>query len=135
MEIRFAPADAIIERLASSAELGVDDNSRVRSWCGRSPEEWLAGEGYDYEILTPAEAEREDVMLGMRLTRGVAADQVEHAGLTPTMESLQRQGLVVLDGAGRSGRWRTTTQGWLLGNEVFGQVWNAEDDSCEPPVA
>jgi putative oxygen-independent coproporphyrinogen III oxidase len=74
------------------------------------------------EYLSAEEAAREDVMLGLRLTRGVAAGQVGAAGLTPVLEGLAADGLVVSAG----GSWRTTRRGWLLGNEVFGRVWNAD---------
>jgi oxygen-independent coproporphyrinogen-3 oxidase len=108
----------------------VSVGSRVRTWGARTPEAWLAGDGFAWEVLSPEEVTREDVMLGMRLTRGVAAADVHRADLEPVFESLLVQGLVVREGTGRSARWRTTTQGWLLGNEVFGRVWNADDDGC-----
>lgn len=76
----------------------------------------------EVELLDAAEAQREDVMLGLRLTRGVAAEQVAEAGLAGVLVSLEDEGLVEL----AAGRWRTTRRGWLLGNEVFGRVWNAE---------
>lgn len=79
------------------------------------------------EALSGAEAAREDVMLGLRLTDGVPADQVQTAGVTRVLEQLEGRGLVRL-GAGRDGlaRWRTTQNGWLLGNEVFSSVWAGE---------
>lgn len=73
------------------------------------------------ESLSPAEARREDVMLGLRLVVGVPEAQVAAAGLTAVLRSLADDGLVRLVGW----RWATTERGWLLGNEVFGRVWNA----------
>jgi oxygen-independent coproporphyrinogen-3 oxidase len=73
------------------------------------------------EYLTADEAAREDVMLGLRLVRGAPIEQVEAAGLTRVLEGLEADGLV----EPAEGRWRTTRRGWLLGNEVFGRVWNA----------
>ena len=81
----------------------------------------------DVEYLTADEAAREDVMLGLRLTRGVPTARVEAAGLdagargtrAPTASSRRAEG-----------RWRTTRRGWLLGNEVFGRVWNARFDTA-----
>ena len=74
---------------------------------------------------------REDVMLGMRLSRGVAAADVERAGLDDACSRAARRGAGGPRRArGARRRWRTTTQGWLLGNEVFGRVWNAEDEGC-----
>jgi putative oxygen-independent coproporphyrinogen III oxidase len=75
----------------------------------------------DVEYLTAGESEREDVMLGLRLAAGVTAEEVSAAGLTPVLERLAADGLVEM----AAGRWRTTRRGWLLGNEVFGRVWNA----------
>jgi putative oxygen-independent coproporphyrinogen III oxidase len=104
--------------------------SRVRTWGAKSPEEWLAGAGFGWEALSADEVGREDVMLGMRLARGVTAGDVERAGLSEVFEGLLADGFVVREGTGRAMRWRTTVQGWLLGNEVFGRVWNAEDEGC-----
>jgi putative oxygen-independent coproporphyrinogen III oxidase len=78
----------------------------------------------ELECLDAAEAAREDVMLGMRLTKGVTADRVDGAGLTAVMASLAAQGLVErLRDADDVEGWRTTDRGWLLGNEVFGAIW------------
>ncbi|MBC7266503.1 MAG: radical SAM family heme chaperone HemW [Anaerosomatales bacterium] len=71
------------------------------------------------ETLTREEALREDVMLGLRLAQGVAADLVEAAGVGDAIERLVATGLVERVGD----RVRTTERGWLLGNEVFGAVW------------
>jgi coproporphyrinogen III oxidase-like Fe-S oxidoreductase len=76
----------------------------------------------DEEYLDAAKAAREDLMLGLRLTRGVAEADVARAGLASVLERLRDDGLVEID----SGRWRTTERGWLLGNEVFGAVWAGE---------
>jgi putative oxygen-independent coproporphyrinogen III oxidase len=116
--------------LAPDGEQAIEPGSRVRTWCASGPEAWLAGEGFSSEVLTSEEAAREDVMLGMRLARGVTTADVERNGLQGVFEALTSEGLVVRDGTGRSARWRTTTQGWLLGNEVFGRVWNGEDEGC-----
>jgi oxygen-independent coproporphyrinogen-3 oxidase len=80
-----------------------------------------------FEFLTAAEAAREDVMLGLRLTAGVSADLAERAGVTGTLTALQQQGLVApAAGTDGAGRWRTTDTGWLLGNRVFGAVWSPD---------
>jgi oxygen-independent coproporphyrinogen-3 oxidase len=71
------------------------------------------------DVLAEAEAAREDVMLGLRLTRGVLEELVGRAGLHDVMTSLEQDGLV----ARTPGGWATTDRGWLLGNEVFGRVW------------
>lgn len=74
-----------------------------------------------FETLTAADALREDAMLGMRMTQGVADELAVLAGVTGAMESLVADGLVVHEG----GRWRPTQRGWLFGNEVFGRIWGA----------
>lgn len=76
----------------------------------------------EVEHLDAGEVAREDVMLGLRLTRGVTEARVAAAGLTPVLERLWGDGLVELT----EGWWRTTRRGWLLGNEVFGAVWAGE---------
>ncbi len=74
-----------------------------------------------FETMTAPEALREDAMLGMRMTRGVADELAELAGARGAMESLVADGLVVHEG----GRWRPTERGWLFGNEIFARIWGA----------
>jgi len=63
-------------------------------------------------------------MLGMRLTSGVPAEQVAGAGLTGVLTGLEADGLVTgSDGS----HWRVTERGWLLGNQVFGRIWQGND--------
>jgi len=76
----------------------------------------------DVEVLTAGETRREDVMLSLRLARGVPDDEAEAAGVTGALETLEAAGLVELVDS----RWRTTERGWLLGNEVFSAVWAGE---------
>ena len=101
--------------------------ARVRYGNAASIEDWLVGRGDSVETLTQAEARREDVMLGMRLARGVRMHDVTEAGLDSVLESLADDGLVELvDALGDGARWKTTQRGWLLGNQVFGRVWAGE---------
>jgi hypothetical protein len=66
-------------------------------------------------------------MLGLRLTSGVASADVEAAGVTDRLVFLRDRRLVRIElDDDRVERWRTTQSGWLLGNQVFGEVWNAE---------
>jgi putative oxygen-independent coproporphyrinogen III oxidase len=94
---------------------------RVRYADPADVEEWLVRAAENDEYLDAAAAAREDVMLGLRLVAGVPVAQVEAAGLSSVLESLASDGLVERAGT----RWRTTRRGWLLGNQVFGRVWNA----------
>ncbi|MCL4078987.1 radical SAM family heme chaperone HemW [Coriobacteriia bacterium Es71-Z0120] len=97
-----------------------EDAARVRyavaADIARGFGEWPA---MTVEVLTEAEALREDVMLGLRLSEGVPEPLVEEAGVGAAIERLEQAGLLVRSG----GRVRTTERGWLLGNEVFGAVW------------
>ncbi len=99
-----------------------DGVARVRYANVRDVERWFMGESPEIETLDAGQSAREDIMLGLRLVAGVSRVTVDHAGLTPVLESLRDQGLVEL----AAERWRTTTRGWLLGNEVFGRVWAGE---------
>ena len=74
----------------------------------------------ELECMTAAEAAREDAMLGMRLVSGITDDLAVRAEAVPSLKTLVRDGLVEHAG----GSWRTTRRGWLLGNEVFGRIWN-----------
>ncbi len=78
------------------------------------------------EVLTAAEAKREDVMLGLRMTRGVTDAAVEAAGLAAALEPLVAEGLLERTGTGLASRWRTTERGWLLGNVVFEAAWTGD---------
>lgn len=99
------------------------DAARVRFTAVESLDGFLAGSwGRSpdlLEVLTPDEAAREDVMLGLRRSAGVCTALVEAAGLAGVLEELRDEGLVVLQGS----RWQPTQSGWLLGNEIFSRVW------------
>ena len=104
-----------------------DDVARVRYGNAASIADWLLGRGDSTETLSAEEARREDVMLGMRLTRGVRTDDVDAAGLSGVMLALSEDGLVEPVDTPRTGiRWKTTRRGWLLGNEVFRRLWLGE---------
>lgn len=98
------------------------DVARVRYTNASDIEEWLLARGDRIETLNASETAREDVMLGMRLVRGVPRRQAESAGVDGVLTELADLGLVELVDA----RWRTTERGWLLGNEVFGRIWTGE---------
>lgn len=76
----------------------------------------------DLDLLDAAGAAREDVMLGLRMARGVSRVKVEDAGVRDVLERFAWQGLVEFS----HDRWRLTERGWLLGNEVFSAVWAGE---------
>lgn len=72
------------------------------------------------EVLTAEDADREDAMLGLRLAEGIGDELARAAGVEGVLGELTAGGLVVRV----DGRWALTERGWLLGNEVFGAVWN-----------
>ncbi len=76
----------------------------------------------EVEFLNRRQAWAEDLMLGMRMTRGVELSRFSCA--KPTVESLVARGLVeVIDG-----RVRPTHDGWLLGNELYGALWELAEE-------
>ena len=66
----------------------------------------------------------EDLMLGMRMTRGVSDEQVKRFAalvpdIYPVMHSLVRDNLVIYE----DGRYKPTLGGWLCGNVLFGRIF------------
>lgn len=73
--------------------------------------------------LDRKQMEAEDLMLGMRMARGVADERVERAasyvgGVREAFAELQESGYVVHE----DGRMKPTTLGWLCGNELYGRL-------------
>lgn len=67
----------------------------------------------------------EDLMLGMRMSRGVSDGAVANAAsqlpdLPGTLDELAGKGLVVHE----NGRWMPTERGWLCGNELYGPLYD-----------
>lgn len=82
-------------------------------------------DGVVVDDLDPRQMLAEDLMLGMRMSRGVPDGQVAHAalslpGLPETLDDLAAKGLVVHEG----GRWMPTDRGWLCGNELYGPLYD-----------
>lgn len=85
---------------------------------------------FDVEFLSEAQAAAEDLMLGMRLVSGPELGLVYHArtvlGASAVDEALawcESQGLI----ARRGLRWAPTDRGWLLGNVLYGRMWDLAD--------
>ncbi|MDO4806074.1 MAG: radical SAM family heme chaperone HemW [Coriobacteriales bacterium] len=76
----------------------------------------------EVEFMSAREAWAEDLMLGMRLTQGIEATRLDCA--PKTREDLLAKGLV----ARRGNCLVPTHDGWLLGNELYGALW----DLAEP---
>ena len=108
-----------------------DGAVRARLSITSSREEFAQASGfdglsYDIEFLDEGQAAAEDLMLGMRMTRGIDPGLMEHArnvlGKGKVDDSLvdaHERGLA----AWRDGRFVPTHDGWLLGNELFGMLW------------
>lgn len=76
----------------------------------------LASLRADVEQLNARQAWAEDLMLGMRMTSGVELERVP----TDVATALEGRGLVTRTG----GRLVPTHDGWLLGNELYGALWD-----------
>ena len=78
---------------------------------------------HEVEFLSAREAWAEDLMLGMRLTRGIEEERLD--AVPDTRDDLLARGLVERDG----GRLIPTHDGWLLGNELFAALWDLHQQS------
>lgn len=81
-------------------------------------------DGEVVEALDPFEMATEDLMLGMRMSRGVTdAFLEERSILLPeapdAFAELQDEGLV----SHREGAWVPTERGWLFGNRLYGKLY------------
>lgn len=88
----------------------------------------LADLHFDIEMLDERQAVAEDLMLGMRLVRGVPAELRGYArdviGAEAVDAAIER---VVSQGLARHtdiGGLVPTKGGWLLGNELYGELWS-----------
>lgn len=73
--------------------------------------------------LDRCQMEAEDLMLGMRMAKGISDERLAQAAkflpdAIAVMKSLAESGYVEHAG----GRWRPTTQGWLCGNDLYGRL-------------
>lgn len=112
---------------------------RVRLTCTSSYEQIVAARGvgelhFNGELLGEAQAAAEDLMLGMRMSEGVDPGLLEHArnalGLQRVdgaFEACAAKELVRPEGR----RWAPTKAGWLLGNELYGALWDLSQDGVE----
>ncbi|MDR2035398.1 MAG: coproporphyrinogen III oxidase family protein, partial [Coriobacteriales bacterium] len=99
--------------VGAASMINHDDGTRVRSKNGEEP-----------EFLSAKEALAEDLLLAMRMAKGVSEEQLVKAGsLLPQAQEVFRElqdlELVVL----RDHRYQPTKKGWLLGNELYSRIW------------
>lgn len=82
-------------------------------------------DGQVTDDLNAAEMLAEDMMLGIRMSRGISDELVARATQTlpnarEELERLAREGLV----EHAENRWRPTDRGWLCGNELYGALFD-----------
>ncbi len=107
-----------------------DGASRARLTVISSTRQIIDGNGlaslrFSAEFLTPAQSAAEDLRLGARLSRGLDTGLVRHARvLLPGLDDCL--GALVRDGYLRdsAGVYAPTQDGWLLGNELYGRLWD-----------
>ena len=82
-------------------------------------------DGVVTDDLSSPEREAEDLMLGMRMTRGVSHERIDQAklylnGVDQAFAKLQDEGLVTCTDEG----FAPTEKGWLCGNELYGELFS-----------
>jgi len=82
-------------------------------------------DGQVTDDLDAREMVAEDMMLGMRMSRGISDDLVQRAAqllrkTSETLDALAEQGLC----EHVDGRWRPTERGWLCGNQLYGALFD-----------
>ena len=82
-------------------------------------------DGVVTDDLSRPEREAEDLMLGMRMTRGVSHERVDQAkpylnGVDQAFAKLQDKGLITCTDEG----FVPTEKGWLCGNELYGELFS-----------
>ena len=108
-----------------------EDAARVRLTVETSRRELaadprLSALSFSLEFLTEGQAVAEDLMLGARLVEGLRTELVARARelfgarFDDAVEALLARGLL----AEGNGCLAPTQQGWLLGNELFGALWD-----------
>lgn len=117
--------DALAGTLGAASRAG-DGVARVR-YVQRDD----AGVELEAERLSAREAVAEDLMLGMRMTRGVGAELLARARrviggarVDGAVDEALARGLAAWDGH----RLAPTERGWLLGNELYGLMWDLASD-------
>lgn len=95
----------------------------------------LAGLHFSVELMSAGQAAAEDLMLGMRLVDGpdpmVLARAQEALGTSRVNAAMAH---VVSEGLASwapNGRIAPTKSGWLLGNELYGEMWDLAEGKIE----
>ncbi|MDO5117660.1 MAG: radical SAM family heme chaperone HemW [Eggerthellaceae bacterium] len=82
-------------------------------------------DGIVLDDLSKCQMLAEDIMLGMRLAKGVSEKSIQDASaylpkLPQTLDELCEDGLAIHE----EGRYRPTHKGWLCGNELYGRIYD-----------
>lgn len=92
----------------------------------------LAALSFDIEWLSEGQAAAEDLMLGARLVAGLDSGLIAHARevlgvqvVDATLEGLIDDGFLMEC----AGSLAPTMRGWLLGNELYGRLWDLAPES------
>lgn len=92
----------------------------------------LAGLAFDVEQLSAREAACEDLMLAARMTDGISPELIARirslvgdGRVDDTVSGLLDKGLLA---GGAGGLLVPTHSGWLLGNELYGPLWDLAHD-------
>jgi oxygen-independent coproporphyrinogen-3 oxidase len=107
---------------------------RTRVLDGRSRfagEKSLSQLSFRLEFLSAVQAAAEDLMLGARLTSGIGAELIAAASevLGEGRVAAQLSTLVSEELLKQCGKaYVPTKNGWLLGNELFGALWDLAED-------
>jgi len=103
------------------------DGRRIATAAEKLPERWVSqveerGGGFTQEIIAPADAAREHLLMALRLAEGIDLDAYRMRwGFAPgaaRIRSLTAQGLLVLDHA----RLKTTPRGRLVLNRLIAEL-------------
>ncbi|MDO4183096.1 MAG: radical SAM family heme chaperone HemW [Coriobacteriia bacterium] len=85
-------------------------------------------DGFVTDDLNPAQMAAEDLMLGMRMARGVSESQIEAAReLLPNVVDVFQELIDLGLATPVDGRVQPTTLGWLCGNELYERIYALAD--------
>lgn len=128
-----------LRRLMPQLPRNASAAARLRLSCTSSATEIAEAYGdvealkFEIESLTAREAAAEDLMLAARTTFGIGRELQERAyeaigqeAVDATIDDLCERGLLKQVA---SGAYVPTQQGWLLGNEVYGALWDLASDN------
>lgn len=123
-----------LRRLVPSLPAVAPSTARMRLTCTSTARDVaeacgdLSGLTFEVEELTAREAAAEDLMLAARTADGLdpelvdrARDAVSPAAVDRALDRLVAEGLLA---PGDGGALAPTERGWLMGNVVFGELWD-----------